>query len=262
MYDLTTCATLLSCFDFSHRGLVDQDDWKRGTKMLLLGDMGEDEGLWLRLLKKYGGDVAGHIDVRILADFVPMDPRMNLMMKAMVASVAGVTDKLERTTKRAADQSASRANRIILNMRRTILEPVLVAWHGLVKQRVQLANKAFQSLVNIGLGKGLRAWMAYWEERVTMRHHLSRFARRLANRELGRGWNQWIDQYDLIVKLRTVGRRLRCVKRARRLRPPRVMRLPWSCVCMDACTSLRAHTSPAEIHRRAAEGCDRGCPWP
>ena len=52
MYDLTTCATFLSCFDFGQRGFVDQDDWRRGTRMLLLGTMGEDEDLWARLLQK------------------------------------------------------------------------------------------------------------------------------------------------------------------------------------------------------------------
>ena len=34
-YDLTTCATLLSCFDFAYRGVIDRDDWRRGTAHLL-----------------------------------------------------------------------------------------------------------------------------------------------------------------------------------------------------------------------------------
>ena len=72
--------------------------------MLLLGEMGDDERLWLKLVQRYGDENEGTIRLERLADFVPMDPRVNLMMKAMVASVAGVTDKLERVQKRATDQ--------------------------------------------------------------------------------------------------------------------------------------------------------------
>ena len=52
-HDLTTCATLLSCFDFEHRGGVGREDWQRGCRMMNLGDMGDDDELWETLLQKF-----------------------------------------------------------------------------------------------------------------------------------------------------------------------------------------------------------------
>jgi hypothetical protein len=91
-YDLSTCATLISCFDFNHRGFVDRDDWRRGTKMLSLVEMGEDEALWTKLVSKYGSN--GSVNVARLAEVVPMDPRQLLMMKAMMSSIAGFSDSV------------------------------------------------------------------------------------------------------------------------------------------------------------------------
>ena len=32
-YDYTTCATLISCFDFAHRGFVERAEWRRGCQV-------------------------------------------------------------------------------------------------------------------------------------------------------------------------------------------------------------------------------------
>ena len=53
--------------------------------MMQLAEMGEDDTLWAQLLKKYGGDIDDAIALDRLADYVPLDPRVSLMMKAMVA---------------------------------------------------------------------------------------------------------------------------------------------------------------------------------
>ena len=84
---------MMSCFDFDYRGFVDGEDWRRGAKMMQMAGMGDDDALWEKLLSKYGDvgdDGDGVVYMDRLADFVPLDPRLALMMKAMVASVAGV----------------------------------------------------------------------------------------------------------------------------------------------------------------------------
>ena len=71
-----------------------------------------------------------------------MDPRVSMMMRAMVASVSHVSEKLERSQRRAAEQGHTRANRIILNMRRRIVEPVLLAWAELVRSKQAIGRRA------------------------------------------------------------------------------------------------------------------------
>ena len=208
-YDLTTCATLASCFDFQHRGVIDRDDWVRGTKMLLLSEMGEDDTLWAKLVQRYGSQADNAILMSRLADFVPMDPRVNLMMQAMVQSVAGVSDRLERQQKKLSDQGATRANRVILMMRRKIIEPVLHAWRDLVKNRLHNARKALRYALNSSLGAGFRQWLDYWEAVCEVKGKMEKTARRLSNRDLSRGWNQWFALYEQYLKLKAVGERLK-----------------------------------------------------
>jgi hypothetical protein len=164
-YDLTTCACLLSCFDFQQRGFVDRDDWKRGTEMMQLSEMGEDEGLWAKVLATYGGEIEGCVAIARLQDVVPMDPRISLMMRAMVASVATVEERLARQARRTADQVASRANRIILNMRRKIIEPVYHAWVELVSSKKRIGQRAAKAAFNGSLGRAWRQWSSVAEAR-------------------------------------------------------------------------------------------------
>ena len=142
------------------RGLLLEDDGRVAKAAEAAGDAHAAVGHVER--RGHGGDVEGAVDVVRLADFVPMDPRLNLMMRAMVASVAGVTEKLERAQQRAQDQGASRANRVILTMRRAILEPVLFAWAELVRNRLRLGRKALRAALHAELGRGWRQWLDWW----------------------------------------------------------------------------------------------------
>ena len=259
IYDLTTCATLISTFDFQHRGYVDREDWQRGCRMMLLSDMGNDDQLWATLLQKFGmrGEEDA-VDLRRIEDLTPMDPRMNLMMKAMVASVAGVSERLERAQKRAQDQSASRANRVILTMRRQIMQPVLTAWAALVRERLRLARKALRCALHADLGKAWRQWTGVCEAAAAMRQQLDRFVRRFGNREVGRCWNHWFGLYEFMLKLRAVGRRLRCAPYPA-LAPRRTLRrghLARECVACSPCTcALPTSTARRRFTCAAASPC-------
>ena len=176
--------------------------------MLMLAAMGEDDALWTRLLSKYGGDVDGAIALERLSDFVPMDPRVNLMMKAMVASVASVSERLERAQTRAQSQASSRANRIILNMRRQIIEPVLRAWAELVNRRHALGKRALRVALNGDLGRGWRQWRSVAAKAKATKARMSRVARRLLQQGLSRGWNAWCATHEAATRLRGIARRL------------------------------------------------------
>lgn len=205
--DLTTCATLMSCFDFGHRGFVDREDWRRGTHMMQLAEMGEDDHLWTQLLKKYGGDIDDAIALDRLADFVPLDPRVNLMMKAMVASVSAVTEKLDRAQSRAKNQASSAANKAILLWRRRILEPVWQAWRDMFRQKKSLGNRAARAALNSSLGKAYRQWRQMAEDAADAKYRMGRFARRLQNRGLAMAFNSWVEQYEETLRMRGLMRR-------------------------------------------------------
>jgi hypothetical protein len=208
-YDLTTCACLLSCFDFQQRGFVDRDDWKRGTEMMQLSEMGEDEGLWAKVLATYGGEIEGCVAIARLQDVVPMDPRISLMMRAMVASVATVEERLARQARRTADQGASRANRIILNMRRKIIEPVYHAWVELVSSKKRIGQRAAKAAFNGSLGRAWRQWSSVAEALAETRQRLRRFGARFVQQGLGRAWNAWLAVAEQRARMQAIGRRMR-----------------------------------------------------
>ena len=160
-FDLTTCATLMSCFDFGHRGYVDREDWRKGTYMLQLAEMGEDDELWAMLLRKYGGHIEHGIALDRLADFVPLDPRVNLMMKAMVASVSAVTDRFDRAQERAKNQSASAANKVILMWRKKIMEPVYIAWRDLYRSKKVCATATAAAATTAAATAWCWCWCCY-----------------------------------------------------------------------------------------------------
>ena len=188
------------------------------AQLLSLSEMGEDDALWERLVSKFGERDAeeageeggGRIRIDRISDLVPMDPRLNLMMKAMVSSVAGVSERLERAQARAATQGERKAQRVILMMRKKIIQPVFAAWAELVQTRLRNGRKAARAALHSGLGKGWRRWVECWSDEKATRERLAKFMRRLMNREIGRGWNQWFEWYEAMLRLKAVGNRMRC----------------------------------------------------
>jgi hypothetical protein len=200
--DLTTCATLMSCFDFGHRGFVDRDDWRRGTHMMQLAEMGEDDALWSQLLKKYGGDIDDAIALDRLADYVPLDPRVSLMMKAMVASVSSVTERFDRAQARAKNQASSAANKAVLMWRKRILEPVWLAWRDHFRQKKSLGNRAARAALNSTMGKAYRQWRYIAEEAANAKRRMSKFAKRMRNHGVSAAYNTWLAHYEQVLRMR------------------------------------------------------------
>jgi hypothetical protein len=123
-YDISMCLSLLVMFDFQQQGYVTRDDWRKGTAMMMLEDMGEDDLLWETLLKKYDPGRTGDVPMAVIQDLVPVDPRMLVMFRSMVVAVSGLSDKLIATQRKLEAQSNLKTQRAILNIRRKILEPV------------------------------------------------------------------------------------------------------------------------------------------
>ena len=123
-YDIYMCLSLLVMFDFQQQGYVTRDDWRKGTAMMMLEDMGEDDLLWETLLKKYDPGRTGDVPMAVIQDLVPVDPRMLVMFRSMVVAVSGLSDKLIATQRKLEAQSNLKTQRAILNIRRKILEPV------------------------------------------------------------------------------------------------------------------------------------------
>ena len=53
-FKLNVALSLLGCFDFDSSGVVNRSDWKRGTDLLCLPDIGKDDDLWSLILRTYG----------------------------------------------------------------------------------------------------------------------------------------------------------------------------------------------------------------
>ena len=87
-YDLSLCVSLLAMLDFRGDKQVYREDWQRGTRAMNLIAMGEDDGLWSKLLDKFGAGDGVAIDLRKVEDLVPIDPRVGLLLKVCVASAS------------------------------------------------------------------------------------------------------------------------------------------------------------------------------
>ena len=85
-YDLSLCVSLLSMLDFRGDKRVHREDWRRGTRAMALHAMGEDDGLWAKLLDKFGARDSESIDLRTVEDLVPIDPRVGLLLKVALAA--------------------------------------------------------------------------------------------------------------------------------------------------------------------------------
>eukprot|EP00966_Prymnesium_polylepis_P225702 5220867-Prymnesium_polylepis.1 len=131
--DLSLCVGLVSMFDFDEKGSVTRDDWKRGMKGLNMEELGEDGGLWRRMLEMHAGKGDGYIELERVRDVVPIDPRVSVLLTAIVHGLVGVREFAESATRKMQKEVASKSHGAIIRMRRKIMEPVLRAWRDYVK---------------------------------------------------------------------------------------------------------------------------------
>ena len=156
------CLSLLPLFSFSDANHVLHQDWLRGCKALRLYEMADDKELWQQLLDTYGNASHSAIELAKISFLVPMEPHISLLFRAMVDGLSRIVDVATGQQNKEAKRRDIMANRTILRVRRTILEPPL------------------------------KAWQAFVISERSMRKRIAKFSRRILNRDCSRAFNQWL----------------------------------------------------------------------
>ena len=138
MSDLTLCLSLCSLFDFDKSGRIGQEDWQRGMTTLMLEELGFDQKIWTKMTEMHGVRDGGKamIDVNRLTDIVPIDPRVAVLLNAIVKGLVGMREFVSRSLRKETKEGELKLNRAVINMRRRITQPVLLAWKELVRSHV------------------------------------------------------------------------------------------------------------------------------
>ena len=218
--DLTVCISLASLFDFEKTGYVSQENWAKGMTTLMLEDWGNDPKMWQRLLEIHGSrdtKIQG-LDVQRLTDVVPIDPRVAVLLNAIVNGLVGMRDFVGRSLRKETREADLKKNRALLNIRRKIMEPVLHAWRGFVLQNKKKFKVSVMHARYHMHFKALRQWRNAVEElraegadRRKFERKLKRIrgaAMRMRSGQLTGAWNTWHSQYAQMVRLRKVARRM------------------------------------------------------
>lgn len=135
--ELTVCISLASLMDFESCGLVSQENWMKGMATLAMEDLGNDPKIWEKLMGMHGGRDGGkaHLDVQRLKDVVPIDPRVGVLLNAIVKGLVSLSDFVKRSLHKEGREIDSKRTRTIINIRKRITEPVFKAWRDFVSAR-------------------------------------------------------------------------------------------------------------------------------
>ena len=207
MTDLTLCFSLCSLFDFDKSGMVTQEDWVRGMQCLMLDDLGNDQKMWAKMTEMHGVRDGGKamVDVNRLADIVPIDPRVAVLLNAVVKGLVGMRDFVERSFRKETKEAEVKQSRALINIRRRILQPVLHAWKAYVKQNKNLLRKSAGQGLFYKQHKAFRQWKnareLCIEEKLEARRQarqnkkLAAAAGRFMNAKTSNAWNSWKAMY-------------------------------------------------------------------
>jgi len=196
--------SLLSLFDFSGSGHISRDNWRRGTKSLHLGSMGDDDQLWGILLQAYDPDSTGVVHLSELQGLVSIDPRMHLLLNAMVSTMSALTQQVERQEKKIAHDAEMAQSRALIRVRRRVLEPVVRAWAEAVQRERKAKHKATRHAHALMYGRAWRQLTDLCEERW----RVARYARRLSRGAVARAWRAWCERTDEARTMAKFGRRM------------------------------------------------------
>ena len=207
MTDLTLCFSLCSLFDFDKSGMVTQEDWIRGMQCLMLDDLGNDPKMWAKMTEMHGVRDGGKamVDVNRLADIVPIDPRVAVLLNAVVKGLVGMRDFVERSFRKETKEAEVKQSRALINIRRRILHPVLHAWKTYVTQNKNLLRKSAGQGLFYKQHKAFRQWKyareLCIEEKLEARRQarqnkkLAAAAGRFMNAKMSIAWNSWKAMY-------------------------------------------------------------------
>ena len=175
---LQLAISLLGMFDFQGRGTVSHEDWLRGVDAIGI-DAVKDPEIWTKMASLYDTTASGFIELSAVKFVVPLDPMVGMLMGAVVKSLGDMKQELRCIRQKAGATKEVAVDRVILNMRRRILHPAFLAWMEMLRRR-----------------------------RVRM-HKMSKCARRLAQRDTAKAWDQWSEVCTEGARLRKFAQRMR-----------------------------------------------------
>lgn len=210
--ELTVCISLASLFDFEKSGYVSQENWQKGMATLMMEELGKDAKVWERLVGMHGSKDAGkgRLDIQRLTDVVPIDPRVSVLLNAIVKGLVGMRDFIGRTYRKEEKEKDLRKHRTIINMRKRITMPVFTAWRDYTRECRRIFKKAGFHMKHNAYAKGFRTWMfnieelrAEAEERKREERKMRRVkasAMRMMNAKVVGCWNTWVEEWTMRKK--------------------------------------------------------------
>lgn len=198
------CVSLLSLFDFRGDKRVTRQDWIRGTRALTLHSLGEDDTLWELLLQKFDTRREGWVDLHRIEDLVPIDPRISLLMKAMFNSVTTLSDGMLRAQGKMETGETLRKNRVVINLRKRLLEPPFGGW----RDHVFKARSLRLRTIKRALQRNVAAAWNQWTDAAEERRRLQKFMRRALNGAVTSAWFKWLSLLEGQAKMQKFARRM------------------------------------------------------
>ena len=98
------------------------------------------------------------MDVSRLSDIVPIDPRVAVLLNAIVKGLVGMREFVTRSYRKEEREGQLKQNRALLNIRRRIVEPVLQAWKALTKENRKLFKYSVMQARYYVYFKAWRTW--------------------------------------------------------------------------------------------------------
>ena len=83
-----------------------------------------------------------------LKDVVPIDPRVSVLLNAIVKGLVGMRDFVKRSLRKEVKEADIKRNRAILNVRRKIMLPCLRAWCDLMRLYDDIKNTSDMDLAH------------------------------------------------------------------------------------------------------------------
>jgi hypothetical protein len=207
MSELTVCISLASLFDFQKSGFISQENWQKGMATLMMDELGTDPKIWEKLVGMHGSRDAGkgRLDLQRLTDVVPIDPRVSVLLNAIVKGLVGMRDFIHRSMRKETKEVELKTHRAIINIRRRITYPVLVAWRDYTRECRKIFKKAAYHMRHNAFGKAWRTWVANVEdlryeamERKAQERKMRRVkasAMRMMHSKVVGSWNTWVEMW-------------------------------------------------------------------
>ena len=107
-------------------------------------------------LQEYGDEGAARR--KKLTDVVPIDPRVGVLLNAIVKGLVGMRDFVKRSMRKEVKEADIKRNRAILNVRRKIMLPCLRAWCDLMRNNKKLFRRSVLHCKNYTTAKAWRTW--------------------------------------------------------------------------------------------------------